>query len=100
MVDEHVIQKLIRDYANQPTLKKDEIEFLTELYQRNEREYTTPRNIILSPNFNIPYKRAWYILDKWSKNGIYDYGVSSDLGWLTPEGKIFAKWLSKQEIKE
>lgn len=27
-------------------------------------------------------KQAWATLEKWSRRGEYDYGVSLDLGWL------------------
>lgn len=27
-------------------------------------------------------KRVQYLCEKWAKKGIYDYGVSSDLGWI------------------
>ena len=30
----------------------------------------------------IHYKRCWYLLDKWEKLGFYNYGVTSDLGWI------------------
>ncbi|KKL47363.1 hypothetical protein LCGC14_2336310 [marine sediment metagenome] len=26
-------------------------------------------------------KQAWRTLEKWAKKGLYDYGVSLDLGW-------------------
>lgn len=34
----------------------------------------------------LPHKRAWYWLEKWSRKGIYDYGVTVDLGWFTGKG--------------
>lgn len=46
----------------------------------------TPREIINEPNFPINYKRAWYLLEKWSGKDWYDYGVTLDLGWITKEG--------------
>jgi hypothetical protein len=30
----------------------------------------------------MPPKRKWYILEKWARRGIYDYGVSVELGWF------------------
>jgi hypothetical protein len=39
------------------------------------------------------YKRAWYLLEKWSNKGWYEYGVTLDLGWLTPLGKEVAEGL-------
>lgn len=32
---------------------------------------------------NIPPNRVRYICLKWSRKGIYDYGVTYDLGWAT-----------------
>lgn len=49
-------------------------------------EGTTPREIIGEPGFAIPYKRCWYWLEKWTRANLYEYGVSLDLGWMTPEG--------------
>ncbi|MFW5988576.1 MAG: hypothetical protein ACOCQA_03995 [bacterium] len=42
----------------------------------------------------INKKRAYYLLEKWSNKGYYDYGVSIDLGWLTEKGiEKFKKYL-------
>ena len=46
----------------------------------------TPRDIINEDDFPINYKRAWYLLGKWTDKRWYEYGVSLDLGWVTPEG--------------
>lgn len=35
----------------------------------------------------IAPKRAWYLCNKWSDKGWYDYGVVCDLGWVTEAGK-------------
>lgn len=35
-----------------------------------------------SEKYNIPYKQLMYYLEKWSNIGLYDYGVSLDLGWF------------------
>lgn len=35
---------------------------------------------IIQPLIN--YKQCWYYLDKWSRKGFYDYGVTLDLGWF------------------
>ena len=31
-------------------------------------------------------KQAWRTLEKWARNGWYDYGVTLDLGWKTGNG--------------
>lgn len=33
----------------------------------------------------IHYKRCWYLLEKWETLGFYNYGVTSDLGWIEME---------------
>lgn len=30
----------------------------------------------------IHYKRCWYLLQKWSGLGFYEWGVTMDLGWF------------------
>jgi len=50
----------------------------------------TPRDIINEEGFPIPAKRAWYLLAKWADKGWYEYGVTLDLGWITPEGNAAA----------
>ena len=68
-------------------LKPDEIYFWNlikkELTSLNKK---TVRDVINEKDFPIHYKRAWYLLEKWSQKDWYDYGVSLDLGWITPEG--------------
>lgn len=41
--------------------------------------FATPRDAIAA--LEIPPKRGWYLLEKWAKNGLYQYGASIDLGW-------------------
>lgn len=74
-------------------MKDDEKQFLIEIHQQcrcyypqHTQEGNTPRDIINSPGFFMHYKRAWYLLEKWCDKGWYEYGVTLDLGWLTPEG--------------
>lgn len=33
----------------------------------------------------VHYKRCWYLLEKWERLGFYNYGVTSDLGWIEME---------------
>lgn len=47
-------------------------------------DHESPRSIIERIGMNP--KRAMRLLDKWSDRGWYDFGVSLDLGWMTPEG--------------
>jgi len=85
-------------------MKDDEKRFLKDVYNASldivvkktfgfttEAPRYTPRDIINQPDFYMHYKRAWYLLQKWSDKGWYDYGVTLDLGWLTDKGKEAAK---------
>ena len=45
----------------------------------------TPREVIdamLDEGMIESPKQAWRTLEKWLRKGIYNYGVSLDLGWL------------------
>ena len=80
------------------TKKADEIEFARAMldwmgrlpYGRQYRDQPGrhPRAWIEAHPDAINYKRAWYLLLKWSGCGWYDYGVCLDLGWFTPEGIV------------
>lgn len=41
-----------------------------------------------SNKYNAPYKQLMYYLDKWSDKGIYNYGVTLDLGWFENISKM------------
>lgn len=57
----------------------------------------TVRDLINDPTFDIPHKRAWFILQKWVDNKWYEYGVSLDLGWLTPAGEDMADRVARTQ---
>jgi len=82
--------------------KQDEIYFwnriITEVGLYGEKG-KTPREIINEPGFPINYKRAWYLLEKWTTYNIYEYGVSLDLGWVTPEGIKNTQQARPPEVK-
>jgi hypothetical protein len=73
-------------------MKIYEKKFLIDVFSRC-RNGVSPRDIINEENFDMHYKRAWYLLDKWTRKGWYDYGVTLDLGWLTEKGKEKARQL-------
>ena len=53
--------------------------------------HITPRDVIdgmLSAGLIKSPKQAWRTLEKWSKIGIYEYGVTLDLGWKTPVKQV------------
>jgi len=61
----------------------------------NELRKNSPRMIINEPGFPVHHKRAWYLLEKWSDKGWYDYGVSLDMGWITEEGNAIGDKLGQ-----
>lgn len=63
----------------------------------DEKREKKPRDIINESGFPIHHKRAWYLLEKWTGKGWYDYGVCLDLGWITEKGNEIANTWSKIE---
>lgn len=62
-------------------MKEDEKKFfITCYYFRNKG--IDIRTIINILSEFINYKRCWYLLEKWSNIGFYNYGVTLDLGWF------------------
>ena len=71
-------------------IKPDEKCFMVALHEAGGKN---PRPLINSDDFEMHYKRAWYLLNKWAEKGWYDWGVTLDMGWLTEEGVAVAeKW--------
>lgn len=74
-------------------MKEDEIKFFKTCYKYCDRQYINAihngeysfREIINICSEFISYKRCWYLLTKWSNLGMYEYGVTLDLGWFTGE---------------
>jgi len=48
-------------------------------------EGITARELIETLGFPMAPKRAWYLLEKWTGSGWYNYGVSVDMGWMERE---------------
>jgi hypothetical protein len=66
-------------------VKDDERQLLDELQwqvSKGRRPYV--RQVVA--DLEINGKRAAYILEKWSRKGWYEYGVSVMAGWLTEKG--------------
>ena len=59
--------------------KPDEQWLFEQIKNKHDNEFV--RDIIARQTV-IPVKRCHYILEKWTIKGIYDYGVTLDLGWL------------------
>lgn len=49
---------------------------------------TSVRDLI--PTSGIHHKRCWGWLLKWARRDWYQWGVTMDLGWLTPQGRKIA----------
>lgn len=97
-------------------MKEDEKRFLIDVYLKCEekkvrpenirdilegfKDKMTPRKIINAPDFYMHYKRAWYLLDKWACKRWYEWGVTMDLGWLTPEGINKAKEIMNSQAED
>lgn len=74
-------------------MKDDEKKFFLIIYKfcrydsviyRRDGARFTPRQIINVIEPWMHHKRCWYLLEKWSGIGFYDYGVTLDLGWIYP----------------
>ena len=59
--------------------------------KNDEREFM---RFILENDGRVPFgfwsqltKRQYYLLEKWSDKGFWDYGVSARGGWITEEGR-------------
>lgn len=70
-------------------MKPDEVAFLRAVAALPPWGF--PRDIVVGGG--IAPKRAFYLLEKWSRKGWYSYGVTLDLGWLEPAGRARAEEL-------
>lgn len=77
-------------------MKEDEKRFLKDVYLKCH-DGIRPRDLINKDGFYIVTKRAWYLLEKWSGKGLYNYGVALDLGWLEQSGKDLAQLISQEQ---
>lgn len=73
-------------------MKEDEKKFfrlcyryITHIRDRVHRGMYFPKDLIRIIDEWMPHKRAWYYLDKWSRLGFYDYGVSLGTGWIVDD---------------
>lgn len=65
-------------------MKDDEIRFFRTCWRLRHPDRFV-RDIIYVVRDFIHQKRCWYLLEKWSNLGFYDYGVALDLGWFYPD---------------
>lgn len=67
-------------------MKPDEAMFLKSCQEQCPQKLgrRLPRDIYNELGLN--WKRACYLLEKWSGKGWYDYGINVDLGWMTSKG--------------
>ena len=62
-------------------MKPDEIVFFKICFKMREKNVSV-REVINLFSGLIHHKRCWYLLEKWSRLGFYDYGVNLELGWF------------------
>ena len=62
-------------------MKEDEKKFFITCYKYIKQDMSV-RDIINILGEFIHYKRCWYLLEKWTDLGFYNYGVTLDLGWF------------------
>jgi len=76
-------------------MKPDERKLAVLLLNRGKVQPDTidgesTRTLVRESGLN--YKRACYLLSKWTGKGWYEYGTSLELGWVTEDGaREFAK---------
>ena len=66
-------------------MKEDEKLFFVLCFQLRMKYGIDVRNIISMLQPFINKKRLWYLLEKWFRQGFYDYGIRLDLGWFEIE---------------
>lgn len=54
-------------------------------FETSEREFSVRNIVNIFSRLGFPHKQLWYYLEKWSGLGLYDYGVTLDLGWFNPD---------------
>lgn len=68
-------------------MKPDEEQFLrTMLLERPRPTMDGPDAVEVGMRLGIHHKRALRLIEKWSRNGWWDYGTSPHGGWLTKLG--------------
>ena len=63
-------------------MKPDEAVFFAYCYFLRTKYHLHIRDVVACFEGLMHIKRIEYLLDKWSKLGFYNYGVSMDLGWF------------------
>lgn len=71
-------------------MKDDEARLLSQAASGNPPWGKNMREIVDEADYINP-KRAWRILEKWTRKGWYQYGVGLGAGWLTEKGKAAAQ---------
>jgi len=69
-------------------MKQDEkllLKALLEIPDDARYPYKFARDLGLE--LGLHWKRTAYLCEKWTRKGWWEYGVSVDLGWFTPEGR-------------
>lgn len=68
-------------------MKNDEIDFFLTCFVSRMLFNADIRSVIddIVLEGKIPYKRCLYLIEKWSRKGFYEWGVSIDLGWFSDD---------------
>lgn len=64
-------------------MRKPDEDLLIQLIMNNPEGMRVPDDY-----WALLTKRQYYILDKWTRKGWWEYGVSLRSGWMTQEGII------------
>lgn len=69
-------------------MRSDERALLVEFAARGGRPSVAPHASLRATGADLGMhrKRVWYLAEKWSRKGWYEYGVAVDMGWLEPAG--------------
>lgn len=75
-------------------MKKDEKLFFVEFYKKTQQ--SVPVRDIVNKSC-VGKKKGWLYLAGWGNTGLYDFGISIELGGLTESGKKIAKLLEGEK---
>lgn len=79
-------------------IKPDELAFRHALYNASLKDRLIHTSEVFSA-LGMHRKRAWYLLEKFTRKGFIDYGTSVNYVWLTDKGQQF-KPLDAQALAE
>lgn len=69
-------------------IKSDEVKFRQALYNASLKNRVIHTSEVFGA-LGMHRKRAWYLLEKFTRKGFIDYGTSVNFVWLTEKGEQF-----------